>query len=77
MKVAEHDEYRILTKRPGDRSFKWIPWVGAGPWSTQESAQKSIDSQVNSLIQGYQFRIQYRHVRIEATEWASLKPLQN
>jgi len=65
-------QYRLLSKAPGDRRYKYRPFTG----SRSDDKQRVVKAMERFTVEspGWQFKLQSRTVIITATPWKETKP---
>jgi hypothetical protein len=68
----EYVEYRIMSKKPGERAFKFRRFTGAGPHRSPEHATKGFQWAQEASPE-WEFRIERRLVTVTCTRWEPVR----
>jgi hypothetical protein len=66
--VETYTEYRIETKKPRQRSWKFLPFTGART-SRWPLVRETMHQQAEMAPAGWRFRIVSREVTVQRTSW--------
>ena len=73
--VHTRTEWRIASKVPGERRWRFIPFTYATARDEAGARARIAQCEREACNSGYKFRVERREVRIESGDWTPVEPI--